>query len=266
MTPLIRLCAATLRRDLLEATTYKTYAASRLVGLAGLLLSAWFVARTFAGHEPASLAGLGGYFGFLVVGVMVSDLAWALFAGPADRVRQAQLAGTLEAELASPVPIGRWLLAQSVFPLLGAALRAGLGTVIALAAADLLPPLARWPGIAGCAALTVAALLPFGLVGGAMTLLLKRSDPVGRGLHAASMLLAGVAYPVEVLPAPLRGLAEALPTTHALRALRGALFDAPPGDAVAALAGFALVGGVLAVPLVRALDRAARRRGSLVQY
>lgn len=261
-----RLLRETVRRDLLEAATYKTYALSRVLGLLGLLFSAYFVARTFAGHEPPSLAATGGYFGFLIVGVMASDLAWALFAGPADRVRQAQLAGTLEAELASPVPTPAWLLAQSLFPVLGALLRASLGAGLALAVAGMFPEPARWPGLLLAVALTLAALLPFGLVGGALTLVLKRSDPIGRGLHAASMLLSGVAYPVDVLPAPLQVLAEALPTTHALRALRGALFGAPDASALAVLAGFAVAGALLAPPLVRALDLAARRRGTLVQY
>jgi hypothetical protein len=155
-----RLFRETLRRDLLEAATYKTYALSRVLGLLGLLFSAYFVARTFAGHEPPSLSGQGGYFGFLIVGVMASDLAWALFAGPADRVRQAQLAGTLEAELASPVPTPAWLLAQSLFPVLGALLRASLGAGLALAVAGMFPEPARWPGLLLAVTLTLAALLP----------------------------------------------------------------------------------------------------------
>jgi ABC-2 type transport system permease protein len=263
---ILRLCRATLRRDLLEAATYKTYAVSRLGGLAGLLFSAWFVARTFAGHEPPGLTASGGYFGFLVIGVSLSDLAWALFAGPADRVRQAQLAGTLEAELASPVPVLPWLFAQSVFPVLGASLRAVLGAVVALTLADRLPSADRLPGLCLASGLTVLALWPVGLLGGALTLLLKRADPIGRGLHAASMLLAGVAYPVSVLPETLQSLATALPTTHALTALRDALFGHVTAGPLLALGGFAVAGWVAVPPLVRRLDGAARRRGTLVQY
>ena len=265
-----RVLWATLRRDLLEAATYKTWALSRLVGLLGLLFSAWFVARTFAGHEPLALASRGGYFGFLVVGVLVSDLAWAAFAGPADRVRQAQLAGTLEAELSSPVPVALWLAAQALFPLLGALLRGLLGAFLALGLAGQWPAPAQLPAIGAALALSVAALLPIGLVGGATTLLLKRSDPLGRGLHAASMLLAGVAYPVDVLPEPLQRAAALLPTTYALDALRGALLGGASLTALfptlAVLAGFAAIGMALGVPAMRALDRAARRRGTLVQY
>jgi len=262
----LRLARATLRRDFLEAATYKTYAVSRLIGLAGLLFSAWFVARTFAGHEPPGLSASGGYFGFLIIGVSLSDMAWALFAGPADRVRQAQLTGTLEAELASPVPVLPWLLAQGLFPLIGAALRALLGATVALALADRLPDADRLPGLMLACALTLLALWPVGLLGGALTLLLKRADPIGRGLHAASMLLAGVAYPVDVLPARLQDLAVALPTTHALTALREALFGVPAAGPLLALAAFAAVGWMLTPFAVRALDRAARRRGALVQY
>lgn len=267
---ILRTLRATLRRDLLEAATYKTWALSRLVGLFGILVSAWFVARTFAGHEPAALAERGGYFGFLVVGVLVSDLAWATFAGTADRVRQAQLAGTLEAELASPLPIALWLAAQATFPVLGALLRGLLGAFLALGFAGLLPGAAQLPSVGAALLLSIAALLPIGLVGGATTLLLKRSDPLGRGLHAASMLLAGVAYPVDVLPEPLQHAAALLPTTHVLTALRGALLGGADLAALAPtlglLAAYAAGGLLLGVPAIRALDRAARRRGTLVQY
>lgn len=270
MGPVLRVLRATLRRDLQEARTYRTGALSRLLGLFGLLFSVYFVARTFAGHEPPGVAACGGYFVFLLLGLTVTDLTWALIGGASDRVRQGQLAGTVEGELATGVPISTWLAAQGAFAVLAACGRAVLVLGVGFALADTSPPMASVPKLLLAFALTIAAHLPIGRVGGAVTLWLKRADPLGRGLHAASMLLSGVAYPVSVLPTWLQTAAELSPTTHALRALRAALYSSSDGGelttACAALAGFAVVGHVVAGPLVRHFDQRARRAGSLVQY
>ena len=68
------------------------------------------------------------------------------------------------------------------------------------------------------------------------------------------MLLSGVFYPTESLPRGLRWLAEIMPLTHSIRIARG-LIDGHvvPGVVVSllVLVGYAVVGFVLAVNLVR---------------
>ena len=72
--------------------------------------------------------------------------------------------------------------------------------------------------------------------------------------------------PTDRLPQALEGVAQALPITHGLRALRGAF----AGDSVAAVSSdllleLAVAAGyaVLGLVVFTLIDRAARRRGIL---
>ena len=78
--------------------------------------------------------------------------------------------------------------------------------------------------------------------------------------------LTGVVIPVDRLPNVLEGVAQGLPITHGLQALRGAFAGASVAQVssdllleLAVAAGYAVVGLVV----FTLMDRAARRRGIL---
>jgi ABC-2 type transport system permease protein len=87
-------------------------------------------------------------------------------------------------------------------------------------------------------------LTAWAVAAAAVLLLFRRFDPV-RWLATAASILAGVFFPVSVLPEPLRLLAYLLPLTYALDALRAALLLGRPlaalGTPLLALGLFALV-------------------------
>ncbi|MBU0553544.1 ABC transporter permease [Myxococcota bacterium] len=258
---------ALIRRDWGEALSYKSGLISRLGALISFLISAYFIAKTFEGQGPSAVRGAGGYFGFLVSGIAVADLSAAALSGASGRLRQAQLLGTLAPLYHS---LGARLLPLEALAVsIGAVAR--LTIYLALAALLGAPPQIHHPGAALLTlALGLAALLPLGLIGASLTLLLKRGDPLGQAVQAMSLIASGVAYPTEVLPRWLAALGEALPLTHLLRAARAvALRGADLGEVAAhlwALAAFALVGAALAWWACRAADRLARRLGSLHHY
>src|SRR5690349_4062935 len=109
----LRTLAAFARRDLLEALTYKGNLVARALGGVAFLYMAWFTARTFAGREPPEVAAYGGYFGFLLFGMVLADAGWALMTGPSARLRQAQLAGTLEAVAAGRLGLSRLIAVEA---------------------------------------------------------------------------------------------------------------------------------------------------------
>lgn len=261
-----RLAGAFLRRDLLEAWTYKGNVASRLVAGLAFLYMAHFTARAFAGHSPPELAAYGGYFPFLFMGLLVTDAGWALLTGPSARLRQAQVTGTLEL-VVGRLGAARLIALEALGAASAAAVRCVLYVVGAIVLLDADFSVAD-PGVAALAiALTVAALLPVGLLGGALTLLLKRSDPLGRAVHGLSMLAGGVVYPTSVLPGWLQVAGEALPPTHALRALRGTLLGgADVSGSLMALGALAVAGGTLCAIVLPLADRLARRAGTLGHY
>ncbi len=267
---MLRVLAAFARRDLLEALTYKGNVLARLAGGVAFLYMAWFTARTFAGREPPEVAAYGGYFGFLLFGMILTDAGWALMTGPSARLRQAQLAGTLEAVAAGRLGLSGLVLVEALGASTSALLRAALYLLGATVLLDVPFRVADPLAAALAVALTGAALLPIGLLGGAVTLLLKRADPVGRLVHGLTLLAGGVVYPTSVLPGWLEAAGTLLAPTHALRALRGAFLGgaslAEIAGSLAWLACLAVSGAIVAVIALRAADRTARRLGSLNHY
>jgi len=95
--------------------------------------------------------------------------------------------------------------------------------------------------------------------------LLKRGDAFAFifAFPDAIAVLSGVFYPVTVFPAPVRMLAETLPTTHAFNLLKSTLGMGPwePGRYLAFLAAWL----ILAVLFTRWALAKARRDGKLVK-
>jgi ABC-2 type transport system permease protein len=152
-----------------------------------------------------------------------------------------------------------WAAAESLFYLVAAAIifRANLD----------------WANIA-CATVTVVLVVlanaGLGLINAGFVLVTKRPSPLAQLLGLVTTLLAGVYYPIQVLPKWLQSFGYLLPATYAFDALRhtllqGASLNDIEGDLLA-LAGFILV--LLPVGLVafRFAVRWAKMDGSLSQY
>jgi ABC-2 type transport system permease protein len=118
--------------------------------------------------------------------------------------------------------------------------------------------------------LFVVAITGLAIFAAASVVVLKRGNPIGTAITAASVVLGGVFYPVDALPAPLQTLSMLVPTTHALAAIRGTILG---GLGVAELAGTLLARAALAVASLAiglltfgAVVHFARTDGSLGQY
>src|SRR5262249_6020588 len=153
--------------------------------------------------------------------------------------------GTLEAELASPAPAWMVLGAAPAYEFGWAAARAVAYLWVASALVNLQLSRVSLASLALAVPLVLAAFVGLGLVAARTTLLVRRSNPVAILLGWLSFLLSGVAYPVAVLPRALQLVGRALPLTHALQVLRGALLAGASPAALrgplTALAVFALV-------------------------
>jgi ABC-2 type transport system permease protein len=87
---------------------------------------------------------------------------------------------------------------------------------------------------------------------------------------AGISLIAGLYFPVTLLPGWIRWASDVQPFTPAVDLFRWALVGRPLHDSalldVARIAGFAAVLMPLAVLLLRAAVRVARRRGTIIEY
>jgi ABC-2 type transport system permease protein len=119
-------------------------------------------------------------------------------------------------------------------------------------------------------ALSVVTFSAVGIISASVILVAKRGDPVAWALNVLLTLLGGVYYPVEILPVYLQRIAEFLPVTYALRAMRLALLQGFSLSAlareVAILFAFAVVLVPLSLLTFQFAVNLAKREGSLAQY
>jgi ABC-2 type transport system permease protein len=264
-----RVTLAFLRRDLLTEASYR---ANFLFGLAGGLFSIlifFFLSQVVQQAAPGLSRYRGGYFAFVLVGLAVNAFLGEALTGFGRRVRQAQVLGTLEAVLATPITPAGAVLGESAWPLLGATARGALYLAFGAALFGARISLSHLPAALLAVALGIVTFAALGILSASFTMVLKRGDPVAWALATLSVLLSGVYYPVEILPRPLQDAAQALPMTHVLVALREAFL----GSGGPALSRALVILGVFAAVLLPlslavfawAVAR-AQREGSLTHF
>lgn len=266
-----RVLVAFARREIATLSGYRVALVVRLLSFSISVLALAFFSRMVGAAVNPYLASFGGdYLAFVVIGLVVMDFQQIGVTSLAQRIRNAQIMGLFEAELATPVPT--WIV-LSVGPVYEFALAVGRAAVYFALAALLFGvrfPHASIVTLLVAAPLVVAAFVGIGLVSAATQMLVRRNNPVAVFLASASFLLSGVAYPPSVLPPALRALGRLLPMTHALNLIRGALQrGAPLSSLVEPVLALGLFAGVL-IPAGAALFALALRRarvdGSLTHY
>jgi ABC-2 type transport system permease protein len=118
--------------------------------------------------------------------------------------------------------------------------------------------------------LTVLANAGIGFINASFVLVTKRTSPLASLLGLITNLLAGVYYPIEVLPSWLRSFSLLLPATYSLDALRRTMGQsdslADVGRDLVALTLFAIVLLPIGLVAFRYATRWAKIDGSLSQY
>jgi ABC-2 type transport system permease protein len=260
---------AFLRRDLLVEASYRVNWLFELGSGAVSLLVVWFLSRAIGPADALAPYG-GSYFAFAVIGFAALGPTYTALTGMASRVRDAQVEGTFEALLTTPLPASRAVVFSAAWPLLSSMVRMVVLLGAAFAIADVQVHAERLPEALVVLGLAVAANGCLGVLSAAFTIVLKRGDPVARVIEQASFVLGGVLYPISVLPEPARWAAAVLPVTPALEGARKALLLGEPFSAILPqilqLAAFVAVAGPLAWLALAAALRRARVDGSLAHY
>ena len=256
------------RRDASIARSYPVPFVLQLVATAGILLVVNRVGLLVDPARSSDPAMKAGFYSYVLVGVVVLQLVTAAIVSFSAQLREEQATGTFEALLSTPTPpavtvlclagypLLRGLLASAVLVVGGAATGANLEvtTVSALAAAMCL---------AGLVFLGAAA----GVVVAAFLVVYKRGGGLTGWLVTLMAFVSGIYFPVSQLPGVTRSLAEAVPFTWGITALRSEVLLGEPDftRALATLVVGCLLLGVALWIFARALD-AARRRGTLGFY
>lgn len=267
----LRVLVAFVRRELAALGGYRTAFVIRILGFGLAVGSLLFLSRFVgAAVNPHLAAYRGNYLGFVVLGFLGTDFQQVGVSVLAQRIRMAQVMGTLEAEVATPAPPWMVLGAPPVYEFATAALRSAAYLLGAKLLLGLDLSHLNWLSLVVAVPLIIAAFSGLGLLAAATTMLVRRLNPVAMVIGSLSFFLSGVMYPVTVLPAWLRAVGTLLPLTHALAVLRGALLvGSGLGELRSSLLALLVFAGLLA-PVGAAMFAFALRRaridGSLSHY
>jgi len=262
---------AFLKRDFSLAISYRL---SFLLQFVGIFLSVavfYFLSQLFGGAVAAQLEAYGGdYFSFVLIGLAFSGYMGLSLSSFAQSIRENQMTGTLEIMLLSPTRLSAILLSSSLWSYVLMTVRFVvyllLGVLVfsfSLSQANLLAALV-------VLLLSIASFSGIGIISAAFVLVLKKGDPISWLFGGVSTLLAGVFYPVTVLPDWLEPLSRFLPLTYALDAMRltmlqgYSLYDVRFDMLV--LLGFTLVLTPIALFAFSQALKRAKMEGSLIQY
>lgn len=252
------------------AKSYRFSFVLSFVSLAVTIIPVYFVANALQEFMAPVISSEGrDYFGFVLIGTAILTLVSAALSSFGSAVTGGLSSGFFEALLVTPTPLGLLLAGQTGYSFAWAAARG-----IVLVGAGLLLGLdvhwLRLPEALLVTTLLVGAYAGVGLVAAALVVSFRTNAAIPQGALVVSTLLGGVYFPASVLPPAVAPIAEWLPLTPGLRALRQALLLGYPlstiGGDLLQLVGLALGCVLVGVVSLRIAFRYAKQAGSLGQY
>ena len=265
-----RVLRAFLRRDVLDATSYKVAFAYQVATLGSSVLTVYFLSRMVSGADVESLRRWGGaYFPFALLGVAVADYLNTSLTGFSRGIRLAQTVGTLEAMLATPTSPSLIVAGSALYRFTWSAVRVAMYVLAGMLLGASYPnaniSTAMLVGV-----LSVTSFAALGLFAASLVLLLKTVEPISKLIAGLSWLFGGVLYPIGALPEQAQLVAWCLPVTHSLEGIRAALLLGASPSAVGAQLLWLSVFSLVILPLsLLSFQRAVRRlriEGSVSHY
>jgi ABC-2 type transport system permease protein len=259
--------AGVFRRDLLLFASYRTRLVTTFVTTAVSLTLLYYISRLV--HSP-EVGTPNDYYAFVVVGLIIFGVLTSTLSIPVATLRAEMQTGTFERILLSPFGPVRTIAALLIFPFV-LALTSG---VMSLVFAGLVFGLSlHW----STAALAIPVMLigaasfaPFGLLMSAAVVIYKQTNAGATVVLTAITLLAGVYFPVALLPAWIRWASNIQPFTPTVDLLRHLLVATPLHQSatleVAKVLAFAVVGLPLGMTVLAAAVQRSRRLGTVIEY
>ncbi|MFC1948184.1 ABC transporter permease [Chloroflexota bacterium] len=260
-----------LRRDLSVALSYRLSFILQFGGIFFNVAVFYFLSQLFGNNLVSQLDQYGGdYFSFVLVGIAFTGymgLSLSTFAGS---IRQSQITGTLEIMLLSPTRLSVILISSSLWSYLLTTINVLVYFLLGIFVFGVNLGQANFFTAIIVLILSITSFSGIGILAAAFILWTKRGDPITWVFGSLSTLLAGVYYPVTVLPDWLEPISNIVPMTHALDAMRLAMLQGYSLYEVRynifALLGFTLVLTPLAFLVFRKALKRAKMEGSLIQY
>ncbi len=253
-------------RDFRIFTSYRMRFLSEIVSAVLGVTLFYFVSRLVTGGRFASSDE---YFGYAIIGLAMLEVITAAIVVLPLSVRQELVAGTFERILVSPLGAVSGVLAMFVFPFLSAGVMALITISVGAIVFDM--PIQWSTAILSVpvALLGSLAFLPFAVLITAAVFVFKQAGAGAGFLITCLSLVAGVFFPVALLPNWIEWTSEVQPLTPSLDLLRHLIVGTPIDSAwwaVFRLVAFALVLLPPSILVLGACLRHAQRQGTILEY
>ena len=260
-----------LKRDFLIDISYRLKFALQLGGIFLSTLMFFFMDKLVGPGVANQMEAYGGrYFGFVLIGVALTDYLSVSLGSFAGEVRKGQVMGTLEALLVTPTSVPVILLSSSLYSFCLTSFRVVLYLVCGALLFGLELRVGSFAAALLLLLLTIVSVSGIGLLSAAFIVVFKEGSPITMLVSVGSGLLGGVFFPVAVLPGWLQPVSYLLPITHALEGLRQTLLAGAGFAAVAPQMGALLLFAAVLLPLglwsFSMGLHVARREGTLLHY
>jgi ABC-2 type transport system permease protein len=258
---------AILRRDVQILLSYRLRVISQLLGAFFSLTLFYYISRLV---RVESFASPDAYYGFAVVGLVILQVLNSTLQTPPTALRQELVAGTFERMLMSPFGPAGSIVSMLIFPfayalVLGLVMLGFAGAVFGLDVRWETAALAVPLGLLGA-----LAFAPFGVLLLAVTLVVKQALSGTTFIVAGISIVAGLYFPVSLLPHWIRWASDVQPFTPAVELMRNVLVGTPLTDPawleIGKLVGFAAVLTPVAIVALHGALRVSRRRGTIIEY
>lgn len=260
--------AAFLERDVRLALAYPYGLIMPFLSIVATVAGFAFLSRLINPHAHMGAHESLDYFSYVVLNLSFMLLLNGALQAVAGAIRRDQVAGTLQAVLATPTGLAQVLFGSTLWPIAFAALQA---------AAYLACGVAFGLHVRGFNAaifvltlvLSMACMVALGALGAAVVIRYKQNPPSTLIVGSAAAMLSGALFPIALMPPLLRDLSWMLPLTHALTGFRAAMSGAAIGDVygdIVWLAAATLLVTPVSLAVFAHAVRGARRDGTLATY
>jgi ABC-2 type transport system permease protein len=259
--------AAVCKRDLILFSTYRMRFITTFVTSAVSLTLFYYISRLV---NSSRIGSPDDYYAFVVVGLVVLGVLTSVLSTPVLTLRQELVAGTFERMVLSPFGAVRCIVSLMIFPVLLATV---LGIFTVGFAALVFDLSLRWDTAAlgiPVVAMGAAAFAPFGLLMAAGVMLFKQTSAGATFVITGLAVVAGVYFPVALLPDWVQWVSEVQPFTPVVDLTRNLLVGTPLRSSalldVIKLVAFPAVMLPLAAAALQAAARRSRRLGTIMEY
>jgi ABC-2 type transport system permease protein len=210
------------RRDLSIELTYQFQLGLRTVSVfSGMIV--YFFLGELIGESSALAAYEGGYFEWVLIGLIVLNFSQVSVRTFGSSIREAQNNGAFEILLATPTSLAALMLGTFMVPLLFATIDVALYVIIGWVLIGLSLPVDGILLSVVILILTVGSFLAIGLLSAAVIVLTKRGDPFATIVLQLTLILAGALFPITLLPAWAQTISHLIPAFYGLTGIRDVL-------------------------------------------